>query len=57
MTGVIVIILVLGAMMVLAYRGVSLLLLTPALAILAVLAAEGGPLLASYTQIFMKATG
>jgi len=57
MTGVIVIILVLGAMMVLAYRGVSLLLLTPALAILAVLAAEGGPLLASYTQRFMKATG
>lgn len=57
MTGVVVIILVLGAMMVLAYRGVSLLLLTPALAILAVLAAEGGPLLASYTQIFMKATG
>jgi len=57
MTGGIVIILVLGAMMVLAYRGVSLLLLTPALAILAVLAAEGGPLLASYTQIFMKATG
>lgn len=57
MIGIVVIILVLGAMMVLAYRGASLLLLTPALAILAVLAAEGGPLLASYTQIFMKATG
>lgn len=57
MTGIVVIILALGAMMVLAYRGVSLLLLTPALAILAVLAAEGGPLLASYTQIFMKAAG
>jgi hypothetical protein len=29
----------------------------PALAMLAVLAAEGGPLLASYTQVFMEATG
>jgi H+/gluconate symporter-like permease len=57
MTGIVVIVLALGAMMVLAYRGVSLLLLTPALAMLAVLAAEGGPLLASYTQIFMKAAG
>jgi H+/gluconate symporter-like permease len=57
MTGIFVIIAALAALMYLAYRGLSLLLLAPALAILAVLAAEGGPLLASYTQIFMAATG
>jgi H+/gluconate symporter-like permease len=57
MSGILVIIAALGALMYLAYRGLSLLLLAPALAILAVLAAEGGPLLASYTQIFMGATG
>ena len=57
MIGIAVIGLALLALMYLAYRGVSLLLLTPALAVLAVLAAEGGPLLATYTQIFMEATG
>jgi len=57
MAGILVIIAALAALMYLAYRGFSLLLLTPALAILAVLVAERGPLLASYTQIFMEATG
>ena len=57
MTGILVIVAALAALMYLAYRGLSLLLLTPALAILAVLVAEQGPLLASYTQIFMEATG
>jgi H+/gluconate symporter-like permease len=57
MFGIFVIIAALGALIYLAYRGISLLLLTPTLAILAVLTAEGGPLLASYTQIFMQATG
>ena len=57
MTGILVIVAALAALMYLAYRGLSLLLLTPALAILAVLVAEGGPLLASYTQVFMTATG
>ncbi|MCC5954788.1 MAG: GntP family permease [Natronohydrobacter sp.] len=57
MPGILVILLALGVLIWLAYRGVSLLLLTPALAVLAVLLAEGGPLLASYTQIFMTATG
>ncbi len=57
MLGIFVIIAALGALIFLAYLGMSLLLLTPALAMLAVLAAEGGPLLASYTQIFMEATG
>ncbi|WP_209424655.1 GntP family permease [Pararhodobacter sp. SW119] len=57
MTGILVIVAALAALMYLAYRGLSLLLLTPALAVLAVLVAEGGPLLASYTQVFMQATG
>ena len=57
MSGVAVIAAALGALMYLAYRGVSLLLLAPAMAILAVTAAEGGPVLASYTQVFMTATG
>lgn len=57
MTGIFIILLALGTLMVLAYRGLSLLLLAPAMAMLAVLLAEGGPLLASYTQVFMQATG
>ncbi len=57
MIGIAVIVAALAALMYLAYRGISLLLLTPALALLAVLAAEGGPVLASYTQVFMEATG
>ncbi len=57
MLGIAVILVALGALIFLAYRGVSLLLLTPALAVLAVFFAEGGPLLGSYTQIFMTATG
>lgn len=47
----------LAALVYLAYRGASLLLLAPAVALLAVLAAEGGPVLGSYTQVFMTATG
>ena len=57
MAGIAVIALALGALVVLAYRGVSLLLLAPAMAVFAVLASEGGPLLASYTQVFMQAMG
>ncbi|WP_430511959.1 GntP family permease [Pannonibacter phragmitetus] len=57
MTGILVILLTLAALIYLAYLGVSLLLLAPAMAMLAVLFAEGGPLLASYTQVFMQATG
>ncbi|MBQ2261365.1 MAG: GntP family permease [Loktanella sp.] len=57
MLGILVITAALIALILLAYRGISLLLLAPAMAMLAVLFAEGGPLLASYTQIFMQATG
>lgn len=57
MTGIAVIVFSLGALVFLAYRGVSLLLLAPAMAILAVALSEGGPVLASYTQVFMHAAG
>lgn len=40
-----------------AYRGVSVLLLAPLAALLAVLFTPDVPLLASYTQVFMKAAG
>ena len=39
----------------LAYRGISVLLLAPAMALLAVLFSPEAPLLASYTQVFMTA--
>ncbi|MGM0661493.1 MAG: hypothetical protein ACQEUH_09995 [Pseudomonadota bacterium] len=57
MTGIVVIIVALGVLVYLAYRGVSLLLLAPAMAIFAVIASEGGPVLATYTQVFMQAAG
>lgn len=40
-----------------AYRGISVLILAPLAALLAVLATPDVPLLASYTQVFMKAAG
>jgi hypothetical protein len=40
-----------------AYRGISVLLLAPLAALVAVLATPNVPLLASYTQVFMKAAG
>ncbi|HVL57197.1 MAG TPA: GntP family permease, partial [Burkholderiaceae bacterium] len=46
----------LGLLIFFAYRGVSVLLLAPAMALLAALA-SGAPLLASYTQVFMASTG
>jgi H+/gluconate symporter-like permease len=47
----------LGLLMFLAYRGVSVLLLAPVLALLAVLGSPDTPFMASYTQVFMKALG
>jgi H+/gluconate symporter-like permease len=41
----------------LAYRGISVLVLAPAMALLAVLFSPDAPLLASYTQVFMTALG
>ncbi len=57
MIGVLIIIGTLVALMYLAYKGVSLLVLTPLLALLAVLLSGEGRILASYTQVFMGATG
>jgi H+/gluconate symporter-like permease len=57
MTGIVVILVALGLLIYLAYRGVSLLVLTPVLATFAVIATMDGPVLASYTQIFMGSAG
>lgn len=54
MLGVIGIIISLGLLMYLAYRGITVLILAPLLAMLAVLFSGDLPLLASYTEIFMK---
>lgn len=51
------ILLSLALLMWLAYRGLSVLVLAPAMALLAVLLSPDVPLLASYTQVFMKAVG
>ena len=51
------IVLALVLLMALAYRGMSVLLLAPLMALLAALFSPDAPLLASYTQIFMPALG
>jgi H+/gluconate symporter-like permease len=57
MTGILVIFAVLAALIYLAFRGVSLLILAPGLATLAVIATMDGPILGTYTQIFMASAG
>jgi len=54
--GILGIVLALALLMYLAYRGITVLVLAPATALLAA-ALGGAPLLASYTQTFMGATG
>ncbi|MEM8836753.1 MAG: GntP family permease [Pseudomonadota bacterium] len=44
-------------LMYLAYRGVSVIILAPVLAILAVVLNSGGPILGTYTQVFLPALG
>lgn len=44
-------------LMYLAYRGINVLILAPILALLAVLMSGGLPVLATYTQVFMKSLG
>ncbi|ETX29831.1 GntP family permease [Roseivivax isoporae] len=51
------ILLSLGLLMFLAYRGINVLVLAPILSLLAVLLSGNGPLLATYTQIFMQELG
>ncbi len=57
MTGLIGIIVALALLIYLAYRGVSVLILAPLMAVVAVLFEGGAPVLASYTQVFMRASG
>jgi len=57
MTSMAGIVLALVLLMALAYRGVSVLLLAPLMALLATLFSADAPLLASYTQVFMPALG
>lgn len=57
MLGVIGIALSLVLLMSLAYRGINVLILAPALALLAVLLGGGAPLLATYTQVYMESLG
>ena len=47
----------LAALVFLAYRGWNLMIITPLLAIAAVALSGDGPVLAFYTQVFMRATG
>jgi hypothetical protein len=57
MTGILGILLALALLIYLAYRGVSVLVLAPVLALLAVVLDGTPPLLASYTQVFMREAG
>ncbi|MCC5884130.1 MAG: GntP family permease [Halomonas sp.] len=57
MTGILAIVVALTLLMYLAYRGLSLLILAPALAALVALVTVETPLLASYTQVFMGSAG
>jgi H+/gluconate symporter-like permease len=56
MLGIVVILITLGLLIYLAYRGITLLILAPALATFAVVVSLEGRVLASYTQIFMGST-
>ncbi|HWX48819.1 MAG TPA: GntP family permease [Roseomonas sp.] len=57
MLGTIAIVLSLAGLMFFAYRGWNVLVLAPIMAAFAVLLAQGGPLLATYTQVFMSSLG
>jgi H+/gluconate symporter-like permease len=57
MAGIVAVILPLGLLILLAYRGVSVLIIAPLAALLAVLLSGDLPVLATYTQIFMPAVG
>jgi H+/gluconate symporter-like permease len=57
MIGLIGIVLSLALLMILAYRGINVIILAPLMALLATVFAGGLPLLATYTQVFMPALG
>lgn len=55
--GLLGIVLSLGLLMYLAYRGINVLILAPLMALLAVVMGGGLPVMATYTQVFMKSLG
>lgn len=57
MMGLLGVLLALGLLIWLAYKGMSILVLAPAMALFATLFAVGTPLLATYTQVFMSSLG
>ena len=57
MLGTLGIVLSLAGLMYFAYRGYNVLILAPIMAAFAVIMAQGGPVLATYTQIFMSSLG
>lgn len=57
MIGLIGIVVSLGLLMFLAYRGINVIILAPLMALLATVFAGGLPLIATYTQVFMPALG
>ena len=57
MIGILGIVVALGLLMYLAFRGISVIILAPAMALLAVLIDGSLAILGSYTQIFMQNTG
>jgi H+/gluconate symporter-like permease len=57
MLGILGFVIALLLLMYLAYRGITVLLTAPLMAMVAVLFASNAPILGSYTQVFMKATG
>ncbi|NCC31169.1 MAG: GntP family permease [Chloroflexia bacterium] len=57
MLGILGVIIALGLLIALAYRGFSILIISPLTALIAVIFAGDMPLMASYTQIFMPALG
>jgi H+/gluconate symporter-like permease len=57
MIDILAILVALGLLMYLAFRGITLILLAPGMALLTVILTGGLPILAAYTQIFMTNTG
>jgi H+/gluconate symporter-like permease len=57
MTGMVGILVALALLIYFAYRGISVLILAPAMALFAAMLSGDAPLLASYTQVFMAAVG
>jgi H+/gluconate symporter-like permease len=55
--GIVAIVLSLIGLMYFAYRGMNVLILAPIMATFAVLMAQGGPVMATYTQVFMTSLG